>query len=369
MKYFITMVCIVLGCLMIILTGCAYWIGLETEQLAQTPQPGLKINDIDRGWFSSEANSQLLIDSPALLVQRLALHHKIYHGPLPLSGWPLPALVMIKTTIAPQMRQLQWIEPTSEQELLTIESRVAFDQSIRHNIHIAPARLSRPQGKVDSLVLDGSLDGWLETAASGQLTAGGLQLGRLEFNNRTDGIAFKLGQLNMTLAQADDSYRLELDVTLDKLQLQQEPAGPGNLRLSIESLNQQALMQLTQTLSQQADQILLLQTLLRHRPHVVLHELHLQTARGQLDASADLTLREFSLLQLFSPLGLPGAALQQAAAVISVDRNLMEWIIPQPQLSRWRDAGFVRLENQVYHCRIQLQDDHLQINDNHLTLP
>jgi uncharacterized protein YdgA (DUF945 family) len=149
MKYFITTAFIIPGCIIIILTGCAYWIGLETEQLAQAPQPGLEIHHIERGWFTSAADSNLRIDSSVLPAQGLALQHRIYHGPLPLSGWPLPALVMIRTKLDPQtLQQLQGLGLQAGQELLTVESRIAFDQSIRHNIHVTPFRLNKPQGNV-----------------------------------------------------------------------------------------------------------------------------------------------------------------------------------------------------------------------------
>jgi uncharacterized protein YdgA (DUF945 family) len=358
----------------VVLTGCTYWIGLAIEELAQQPQSGMEITHLRRGWFRSEAHSRVPIEATAtaLSEQGLLLHHTVYHGPLPLnlSGWPAPALATIETTLAPDLlRRLDVFEVRAGQQLLTVSSRIAFDQSIRHRLHVAPTRLSAPRGRLDHLALS-ALDGWLQVSADGQPTAGELAIADLQFANRADAVSFELERLDLALEQITGPYyRLQLDTALKRLHLRRQAAGPGQLRLSIEKLDHQALTQLLRTAPDDPDQIMRLQALLRHQPRIVLNRLQLQTTLGPLRAEADLTLREFSLLQLIKPLGLLGAALLRADVDISIARGLLESAVSEQQISQWRAAGFIRLDDETYHSRIQLHDEQLSINTTPVVLP
>lgn len=352
------------------LAAAAYWIGLEVENLARQAQPGWQITQLERGWFSSAADSRVSMNAPALELQEVALQHQIYHGPLPLLQWPKPALTVIDTRINPQiLQQQQLFELSPQQEPFTMVSRLAFDQTMQHELTITPLRLKNRWGDVDHLAMDG-LDASLQLSALGQFNNADLSIHQLQMSSQREGFAFSLEQLQLNLAQDQalaGHYRLDLNTTLDSLTLQQQTAQTGRLRLSIIQLNQSALLQLLQ--SGADTQLLALQQLLQFKPRLILDELFLQTARGQLSAQADLVLKEFNLLQLFAPAGLLGALLQQADAEIHIAKPLLESFLAAQQIHSWQNAGFIKLTDDTYHCRIRLYNKKLQLNDVELNLP
>ena len=355
----------------IILVGSAYWIGLEVENLSKIPQPGWQITQLKRGWLSSDADSRLLINEPVLAVRELPLQHKIYHGPLPLFNWPIPALTIINTTLAPgAYQQLQSFELSSDQEPLSVVSQLSFDQTMQHTIRLAPIRSKTALGSIDYFAFAG-LDGSMQLSTLGQLSTADVQIRKFQLGSQISDFSINLDQLKLALSPDDTTashYQLELIAELDSLKLRQESVQSGTLQLSIMSLHQPALVQLTQSAS--GTELLALPKLLQSKPRVQLHELSLQTSRGQLSVQADLSLREFSLLRLFGALdSLLAAMIEQADAEIMVDQRLLERIISKQQLTHWRDAGFIKLSDNIYHCKIRLYNKQLRLNEVQLTLP
>ncbi|THJ34974.1 DUF945 domain-containing protein [Lampropedia aestuarii] len=145
----------------------SWWIGLQIEtqvrqghaQLSEQLGVPVQLQSYRRGWFSSEASSQIhLGDGNGGLV--LKVQHHIAHGPLP--GWRSVGLVSATSdgVISPDARPMP-DTPNANGVFLQIQSQLGFDRRVLLTISGQPGSFTDANGGYWSV---GALQGQLNLA-------------------------------------------------------------------------------------------------------------------------------------------------------------------------------------------------------------
>lgn len=351
-----------------VVTGFYLARAMAAGAFAIAPGVTLRVAAFHRGWWHSSARWLLLADDGAL--PPLGLRTRFQQGPFGHGDgwWPLTA----GTRIDPASVWCGWL--LAPCRAVRLDSRLGWDGASQHRLQAATLTLEPPLTPVpltlrhlqsrlalaadrhtshlrlraDRLDLTGippalhDLDLRLDTRRHGRLAAGQLQLAL----TLPAGTAYPTGRLRLTLA----ARRIDND----------------RLR---QLLRQPTFYSLTALLSGQ-------QLLARH-PGLRVHG-HWQTGQGTLQLVAQARLRPLDGLRLLLGRSGPLAIIAHASGELRADRAVLEPLLAwwlgrrlapaaaqtraRRLLARWRQAGFVSLENDVYHCRFVIEDARLVLN-------
>lgn len=347
------------------LTGAgSYWIGGQLEafvvqhRVTTLPEARVRVMDFRRGWFGSEADTR--VRWPATPLPPLELHQRFRHGSL-----NPPALLTVTSEIAPDSVWCRRLLDSCAPENTHLDSHLYWDGSSRHRLALAGLRLP-------GILELHDLDTTLRLTPEFDRLQGSLDMNveRLTLTGRALDLQHADFEAALTAGDRRLSGRLALQIA--GIRHQGHDLGRLTAELSVERLDARILATLLGSSSAYiADTLLRWQGLLQQRPHLTLKNLDWRSPRGTLQLQGELTLRAVGVLQLLQD--GPLALVAQGRGRLSVTRALAEEVLTRQlgdaaaareRLTVWRRAGFVSLDNNVYHCRFVIEDEGLFLNGN-----
>lgn len=334
------------------LTGLAggVWLGGRIERIGTAIEPlrfgaaTLKIDDFQRGWLHSATATRLTIPT----LPPLRLHQRLTHNPLNgqllhLDGRPAPDSVWCGAQLG-------------DCDATRLSSRLSWFGGQRHALSL-PA-LTLPNLTLSGLSGNLRLGPWTPARSTLALTVDRLVLAQPRF-------VLESATLRAELAAPERHLRLALETAARTARLQDFPPGGIDLIASADRVDRDALTELA-TSSHPADALLAGQRLLRGQPRLRVARLDWRTAHGELHLNGELSLRAINPLRLLGGAG-PLELIETGAGELRIDRPLAErlltrWPSVAERLARWLAAGFVRLDNNVYHLRFRIDNQGLLLN-------
>ncbi len=345
--------------------GLSYWIGGQlarfNDQQARLGANTLTMTEFERGWRHSSSTAALDFADPTL--PSLDLRLRLDHGLL--SGKPLRIITEPDPTNPWCDRFLADCATTASQ----LVSRLDWRGGQQHQLNLTELSLP-PTAHRPSLHLS-DLSGSLQLAPRNR--AGELQLRSAHASLGPQ--ALDASDLAMRFLLDGPYLQLNLDLQARRLVLTEQLSGTIELSASAERLAASALATLLKA-DAMVGVLLAWQELLLQKPLLSLERLRWQGEQGELHARAELTLQAINPLRWLRG-GGPLSLIERGSGELTVARDLAEqlltlWLsLQQPvarevarnRLREWQEAGFVSLDNNVYHLRFHIGQQGLFLND------
>lgn len=334
------------------------------------PVSTITVDHFQRGWLSSKARLQLQLDHG--LLPALVLHTRFEQGPWAFGSdyWPV-ALRAISRVVPDSPWCGRWLAPCDQ---LRIDSTLGWHGTTRHRLTAATLTVSPPLTPVPI--------NWQRLAVRLSLPpAGKARPTRLRVT------AKRLALPQLTLRHPDLTLRTKPSGPLGGVVIHLSFAGAtangrrwGPMRLAFTAMRvdgRQLSRFLRQPTTYDPAALLSGEKLLARHPELRLRG-HWQTPYGPLSLGVKARLQPVNLLHLVFGRAGPLALIDRASGRLNVSKSLaerlLEWRLRQQQpsaqarntaralLRRWRQAGFVTLQNNVYHCRFTIEDNRLIVN-------
>lgn len=327
-------------------------LGTETESL-RLGQATLTVDAFRRGWLHSTATTRLTTPAlPPLDLRQQLTHNPLNGNLLHLDSRPDPDNVWCA----------RWLSDCGTTRLI---SRLSWRGMQRHTLTL-PA-LTLPDLDLSGLHAELRLGPWAWTDGELALSVERLTLSEPVF-------ALEDAALRAELASRARYQNFDLETEVEAVRLPTIPAGRINLAAGAERIDRDALADLAAS-TDPASALLAGQRLLRQQPRLNVSRLHWQTKHGELHLHGELTLRAINLLRLLGGAG-PLALIETGEGELRIDRPLAERLLAQwsmnqtgptdqtatERLARWQAAGFVRLDNNVYHLHFRIDHQGLLLN-------
>ena len=441
------------------IAGSAYWVGMETQKsyraFLREPSlhPGVELTELgyQRGIFSSEAVTRVTPHG-ANDDSSLTLRHDIHHGILPVTWWyqdrftPKLSWAVVRTVLG---KGAGWVNTLSslygDEEPLVIISHINLDGNSDNTINMPP--LERSNVAVLQSVIFSGIQGQIRAGRWGSSYQGGIGIDglllmtkdnslfrlnnlRLDMNQYRSRFDLMLGSSNLSanlielgfsmlgetsvkLAELSASNQTSeegglvdssVDIGIKKLMRNDKNLGEGALRMQVRRLDGATLLKLQHAGADEQgaadDDILnLLQALLQTNPQLLLETLTLSTPQGDLQATAELTLKSPEQMdQLESVSWLQ--VLDQAQAQVSVAGALLESMLAdnfaeqiravtqlqgedmdekrlaklaaiqaRQQIDQALEVEFIRQDGDVYRAEASFQRGRLLLNGTEIAVP
>ena len=368
-------------CFLIALTLSPYLVGwlIERQFSAQhrhptLPEP-LHIQDIQRGWLTTQASSTLTLPD-----SQIRLQHQINHGPLSLT-WRQPVLATVHTVLT--SAECHQLNVDCDGSALILDSLLHWDGSSQH--HLSIPYLQHQQLSVQTLHAQLHAPVLSQAHGAGALAAEStsteLRLQAKQWQYAWLDLANLRSTLNLTTIGPDKKLLVHSQLSADNLNWHRQGWGNVSVKLLVESLDTALLLTL---LTQQPAlaQLQATQHWLTQRPLITLE--HLTLDHAKLTAQGFVRLRPVGLWQLLrkpSLRTLMTALLEQAELTLQVEYDLAERLLtywqmsdfsdPAPltarqQLAEWSQAGLVELRDNYFYARLVFKDN--QYSSQNLTL-
>jgi len=410
----------------IILLSIPFGIGIITEQRFKTTMASLnqqsngtvKVSTYQRGWFHSQATTQVTFNNQKNDVT-LIFHSVIRHGlllwgndqPISLGFADTDTQLELESNLNKQITQT-----FGEQALPTLSTHIYYDGSSDSNlstpelshrdeskhasIDIHPLNLQIHSDK-DVKHIHGSLS-WLGLDIQGEQgkarwgnsysqfslsdTWNGKMDWHTDFLDIHDGQRqFMLSELDLTASsQLDEQQRVSMTQKLqfENLQIDQRSFDDATLNLSIEHLPisvleriqaiQKEIFSLPVEQQQQATQAMgfkmlsLLPDILAAEPVIDIHQLSISTPEGQVLGDFHLSIQGISKQDMFNIAKLKKHI--QASMNIEFPAALMPAGKSQ-QLLTLQQKGWLQESHGMLHSSVLMHDGTLTINDHPIALP
>lgn len=339
-----------------------FWVGGQAERISaesptlQLADTTLTVGDFQRGWLRSTAITRLIF--PGL--PPLQLHQRLIHNPM--SG----SLLYLDSIPDPNSIWCgRWLADCATASS-RLTSRLSWWGMQQHTLTL-PA-LTLPNLDLTGLHGNLRLGPWAHTGGDLALTVERLTLSEPV-------LALERSALHAELASRAQFLRIDLETSIDTVELPTIPVGRIDLVAGIERIDRDALAELAAS-TNPVSAMLAGQRMLRQQPRLHVSGLHWRTEHGELHLNGELTLRGVNLLRLLGSVGSL-ELIETGRGKLLVDRPLAERLLAQwpmnrigpadetaaERLARWRAAGFVSLDNNVYHLRFRIDDKRLLLND------